>query len=558
VPRVRSSPSRVSNCPPCWGKPRVANNFEDLLGLTPADLRHVEASLRPSHTRLEDAAPEVFSGTEGSIKQGYFDRQQIIELARTDLNFLAALCMPDVVEHRFPPVLCLAFKMVVDGLMTPKQFLRLALGIPRGHAKTTLVKLMIVWALCFSTKKFILIISSIEEHAVNIIRDVIMMLEDSNMVSVFGYWKAAMEVNQNAEKIFTYQGRRVVIKGVGVGGKVRGSNQGHERPDFMIFEDTQTREAADSEVQSKAIEQWMYGTAMKAKSPKGCVFLFVANMYPTPHSILRKLKANKKWIKFICGAILADGTALWPEVHPLSALMDELEHDTEAGKPEIFLAELMNETDIALNSSYDITKFKVFEPNPLVDYPQGRFIVIDPAKGGGTTGDAVGIGYFEIYDGVPVCSITVTERFTPLQAICAAISLCSSTGCSVVGCESNAYQATFLFWFDYICTELGITGIHFVEIYSLHKSKNARVADTIKALEAQEVWLTQATKTPVLKQVVEYNPLKTKNVDEILDMLGFARAMMQDHVVLVKSQEVLEKQEDAIQKVARLEVTSPF
>ncbi len=536
----------------------MANNFEDLLGITSTELKQVEAALAKSHTAATSAAPEVFEATEAALKQESFDRLQVIELARSDLNFLASLCMPDVMEARFPPVLCLAFQMVVEGLMSPKAFFRLALGIPRGHAKTTLVKLMIVWALCFSRKKFMLIISSIEDHAVNIIRDVIMMLEDSNMTAVFGYWKATVEVNQNAEKIFTFQGRRVVLKGVGVGGKVRGSNQGHERPDFMIFEDTQTREAADSEVQSKAIEQWMYGTAMKAKSPKGCVFLFVANMYPTPHSILRKLKNNKKWVKFICGAILADGTALWPEVHPIDALLDEFEHDTEAGKPEIFLSELMNETDIALNSSYDITKFKVFDANPIVDIPQARFIVIDPAKGGNTTGDAVGIGYCELYDGIPVLSAVVTERFTPLQAIYASLTLCFSTGARVIGCESNAYQATFLFWFNFVCEQLGVNGIHFVELYSLHKSKNARVADTIKALEAGEVMLTSATKTPVLKQVVEYNPLKTKNVDEVLDLLSFIRAMVQDYRVLAEAQETLEIQESVKLKVASLEATSAF
>jgi hypothetical protein len=302
----------------------------------------------------------------------------------------------------------------------------------------------------------------------------------------------------------------------------------------------------------------MYGTAMKAKSPKGCVFLFVANMYPTPHSILRKLKNNKKWVKFICGAILADGTALWPEVHPIAALLDEFEHDTEAGKPEIFLSELMNETDIALNSAYDITKFKIFDANPIVDVPQARFIVIDPAKGGNTTGDAVGIGYCELYDGIPVLSAVVTERFTPLQAIYAALTLCFSTGARVLGCESNAYQATFLFWFDFVCKQLSIDGIYFVELYSLHKSKNARVADTIKALEAGEVMLTSETKAPVLKQVVEYNPLKTKNVDEVLDLLSFIRAMVQDYRVLAEAQETLEIQESVKLKVASLEATSAF
>ena len=95
-------------------------------------------------------------------------------------------------------------------------------------------------------------------------------------------------------------------------------------------------------------------------------------------------------------------------------------------------------------------------------------------------------------------------------------------------------------------------------MYSLHKSKNARVADTIKALEAGEVMLTSETKAPVLKQVVEYNPLKTKNVDEVLDLLSFIRAMVQDYRVLAEAQETLEIQERVKLKVASLEATSAY
>ena len=64
---------------------------------------------------------------------------------------------------------------------------------------------------------------------------------------------------------------------------------------------------------------------MKAKSPEGCMFLFVANMYPTKTSILRKLKSNPTWVKFIAGGILADGTSLWEDLQPIQQLLSEFE-----------------------------------------------------------------------------------------------------------------------------------------------------------------------------------------------------------------------------------------
>lgn len=87
----------------------------------------------------------------------------------------------------------------------------------------------------------------------------------------------------------------------------------------MIFEDIQTREQADSQIQSENLEKWMVGT-VKTKSPHGCAFIFVANMYPTKWSILRRLKANTNWTKFIAGGILADGTSLWEDLQPIAQL----------------------------------------------------------------------------------------------------------------------------------------------------------------------------------------------------------------------------------------------
>jgi hypothetical protein len=78
----------------------------------------------------------------------------------------------------------------------------------------------------------------------------------------------------------------------------------------MIFDDIQSREGSESEIVSTNLEKWMVATAMKAKSPEGCLYLFIANMYPTKGSLLRKLKRNPNWIKFIAGGILSDGSSL--------------------------------------------------------------------------------------------------------------------------------------------------------------------------------------------------------------------------------------------------------
>ena len=518
-------------------------DFEKMLGVSVSDKLQAGA--------FAEVTPKVFNEQQlekelqeqaAELSALYaMERSQVIEACKADLNFLAPLALPDVFEVDFPPVLLLVWQMVTAELQKRSRgFPKLALGIPRGHAKTTLVKLLILYIILFTDKKYVLVISSIEKKAIAIISDVISMLEEDNIVRTFGRWDVSCEIDQQATKKFYFQGRWIVLYGTGALGDVRGTNLGNARPDVMIFEDMQTREAAMSEVQSTAIEGWMYATAMKAKSPHGCLYLFVANMYPTEHSILRKLKNNPKWIKFISGAILSDGSALWEEVHPLEALMEEFEHDTAAGKPEAFLAEVQNETNMAaFNRSVDLSKFRCRERNSVDYIVRAKFVVIDPATGKRAEGlDDVGIGYFETIAEAPQRPIAVDMvllPLTPLQTILASLNICIKNKCRVIGVESNAYQQTYLFWFNFVCERLGISGFHLVEIYSNSQSKNARVDSVIKAFIAGEIETSEGTHAAITKQAVEYDFTKTKNKDEALDLCAFSIGMVNNHQAFLEA-----------------------
>ena len=140
----------------------------------------------------------------------------------------------------------------------------------------------------------------------------------------------------------------------------------------------------------------MVGTAMKAKSPHGCMFLFLANMYPTKWSILRRLKNNPNWVKFIAGAILADGTSLWEDLFPIKQLYKEFENDLAMGKPEIFYSEVLNDENAAANNLINLSALPD-RPNEEGDIPAGKFIIIDPATDKHNE-EAVSIGYFEVHE----------------------------------------------------------------------------------------------------------------------------------------------------------------
>lgn len=493
--------------------------WEEELGMDAAST--AEAKLQTEFQKADAAAVEV----DDLDSELHVKHEEVFNAAKEDLNFLAALAMPLVFQYLYPPLFIAAWALMVNAVNKVRDFTQLVLGIPRGFGKTTIVKLFILFCILFTKKKFILINSAIQDLAENIIADVMDMLNEPNIKKVFGDWRVGVDVERQNLKKFAFRGRTIILAAMGAGGSLRGLNLKNERPDVMIFEDVQTRECADSKVQSDALERWMVGTAMKAKSPHGCFFLFVGNMYPTPYSILRKLKRNPKWTKFICGGILADGTSLWEELQPITQLLSELDNDVEMGHEDIFAAEVLNDENARLNTKIKLEEINNW-PFTEVDQPQGKFIVIDPATKKKNS-DAITISYFEVFDG---CSAVVEideGAYSPMETIKHAIYLALKHRCNLIGVEATAYQSTLLFWFDHVCKELHISGFEFVELHTGGYSKNSRITNGIKMMSKGELRVHPSCRGAVINQLSAWNPLKRDNIDGILDTIAYAPAMLE-------------------------------
>lgn len=494
--------------------------------------------------------------SSAGVLDAAFNRDQIHNLARESLDFLAALAVPAVFSFLFPPVFHAVWKWLLSYVHKERSFAQLALGLPRGFGKTTLIKIFILYCILFTEKKFILVISNTASLAENILSDIVDMLEESNIKKIFGDWKLGITKDTQAIKKFGFRGRNITLAALGAGTSLRGLNIKHERPDVMIFEDIQTREEAESEVQSKALETWMIGTAMKAKSPKGCMYIFVANMYPTKWSILRRLKSNPTWTKFISGGILAGFVSLWEELQPIEQLMAEFENDLAMGHPEIFYAEVLNDETASTNNTIDISRIPLY-PYQDNDIPVGNFIIIDPAtdkKGS----DLVSIGYFEVHNAYPVLRYLVEDRLSPGDTIRKALELALLHNCRLIAVESNSYQYSLLYWFEVITNQLGIQGIECVDVYSGVLSKASRIITMCKSLLAGELYVHPSCRPAVNAQLTQFNPLKRDNTDGLLDLLTYASKVLEQFGEFVQSNTVMQEQEFGNIKIWDVCDTSSF
>jgi hypothetical protein len=277
----------------------------------------------------------------------------------------------------------------------------------------------------------------------------------------------------------------------------------------------------------------------------GCLFIFVANMYPTKYSLLRKLKSNSSWTKFIAGGILSDGTSLWEDLQPIAQLEAEFRNDLEMGHPEIFYAEVLNDENASANNLIDLSKLPTL-PCAEGDIPQGNFIIIDPS-GQKTGSDNTAIGYFEVFDANPVLQSLVNKKLSPMDTIVIALEFALRNNCRLIAIESVAYQASLLYWFNFVCQQRGIHGIECVEIYPGGYSKNSRILGMLKEYAQGDIFVSNAHKAEVHLQITQWNPLKKDNVDDVLDLLTYARKVIEMFGEFVTSWNVITQQEgDAI------------
>lgn len=516
------------------------SNMESL-GFSLEDEREIGLELTPEE-EIEYIKSAKLAQDESQTQEINASQQEVHDMAKNSLDFLAALAMPTVFQFLLPPVFKIVWNWLLGYIHKERDFSKLVLGLPRGFGKSTLMKIFILFCILFTKRKFILIIGATASLAENIIADVIDMLEEPNIKAVFGDWKLGIDKDTQGLKKFGFRGRNIIIAGIGVGGSLRGLNLKNERPDVMLFDDAQTRECADSETEATKLEQWIVGTAMKAKSPLGCLYIFVGNMYPTKFSILRKLKHNAEWVKFICGGILQDGTSLWEELQPIRQLLEEYKSDCAMGHPEIFFSEVLNDENASVNNLIDVSKIPPY-PYQTNDIPIGNFIVIDPSNDKHNS-DAVTIMYFEIFaDAKPVCMKLVEDRLSPGETIVKAVTIALEKNCRLIAIESNAYQYSLLYWFNFICTQRGIIGINPVEIYSGSLSKNTRILTMFKSLLAGEIIIAEDCKAPVFSQVTGFNPLKKNNTDGILDCLTYAPKVVELYGEFLCSIDILTEQE---------------
>lgn len=450
------------------------------------------------------------------------------ERGKLDINFFASVLLPTVMLSELPPFYIATFKILVN--RNPKdigKILRFALGLPRGHAKTTFIKIIISWLIAYDVISFPVIVCATDDLAEALMADIAEALASDNMIAIFG--RIDFTTDSKQEKQAYYHKRAIIMKARGAGSALRGINIKHKRPDLIFFDDAQTKECDESPVESKRFKSWLVRT-FKIIAPAGNrLIIYVGNMY-SEECVLYQLKLSKSWVSLITGAILEDGEPLWPELHSLESLYESYIHDESLGEADVWFAEVMNDPISRATSLLD----GMLSSSLLTDesLPDGVFITIDPAGFRKVSDDNV-IAVHYISDGKGHVRELETEIKDPEQLIIRALQLAVIHGASLIGVEDTAYQQTLLFWFNKYLKDFQINGIEIVPLKPKNRTKESRIRLFIAELYAKNYFLFDVVRTLFVFQAMKYKLGKLDNKDDILDCCSYGLDVRNEYWYLI-------------------------
>ena len=258
---------------------------------------------------------------------------------------------------------------------------------PREHAKSTFFTFGVpLHDLCYSTKKFILIISDTNDQATGFTLPIRLELEDNPRIR-HDFGDIAGSVWQRGD-FTTVKGDRVLARGHDE--KVRGVKNRQHRPDRAIVDDFENDQNVENPILVRKGIRWLR-RAVIGSMGAGYNFIMVGNIFQ-PKSVLAQFMAEKDesgeklYISRIYQAILDAGKPterpLWPALWPMDRLLAK---KRKMGTVD-FNAEMMNLTG-AEESPFKEEWFRYYERESKELSPLQTATFIDPSAKSGEAND---------------------------------------------------------------------------------------------------------------------------------------------------------------------------
>lgn len=384
---------------------------------------------------------------------------------------------------------------------------------PRGHGKSTRMSLLYpLWRVLTGKSKFIVIFSSSEERASQILDDIKFELTNNELlVEDFGDQKGNIWKSN-----FIHLKNGSAIASRGAGSSVRGLRFRQYRPDLVICDDIMKDDVARSKTQREKIYQWF----KKVVLPLGKdIFIVVVNTIfhndDLPSRLLKEVRDGslKGWLGLRFSAIV-NGSPIW-QYWSIEALQKKkLEMGSIAFSTEYMNEPLSDEDRLFREEWLEFDREEPELSNLRI------FIGVDPALGGGDYSAIVTIGVDR--EGIIHVIDTYADRVSPDTFMDRIIAKCLRYKPKRVAFEEVAFQQVMK---DFLLKKAAQAGIY-IPIKGVKPgrlSKEARISKLSPLVENKLIRFRD-NQTLLIEQLLSF-PLGEH--DDLCDALYYAVEVIQ-------------------------------
>ena len=322
-------------------------------------------------------------------------------------------------------------------------------------------------------------------------------------------------------------GKTLSIVAMGAEGKIRGIRRKGNRPDLLIFDDSEYEELVYNPDRMRKWKKWVFSSAIPAMTPDGAV-LWIGT--PLPNSLLGELQENGGWDFINCPISDAHGTPAWVDRFPSAWIESKKKEFKEIGEINSWYQEfelkIISEAEQIFKP--DMMRYKsVGELPEDLDYYVTCDLAISSATGADKT--AFVVTAIDLDNNVYVVEI-YAERSAPSVQVGALLSIASryynkNKRPIYIGMERGALKHAFIDQWDRRLLDIDygykIPRIQDLDPYGGKNSKNKRIQQLETLFYRKKVFFVRAIQNVGLleEELLAYPASKHDDISDALSYL---------------------------------------
>ncbi len=461
-------------------------------------------------------------------------RDDLIDILRYDFKAFITLFLweQDGIELGVPD-----FHEFVMSAMTNDTKTRVAIALPRDHAKTTMAKIAAIHHFIYASHRFAVFISNTSKVAAAGIKDIADFIRSPLVVSVYGEAIFTQAEESKGNYTLIWRGKTIILRALGAGQQVRGLNINNQRPDLAVIDDLESaEEKEDNKFGYDQLKNWFYGTFLKALDRRRNKVIQIGNLVANK-SILADHLNSPFWYAIRLASFTPNGKVLWPARWTIAQLRADLLEYAREGRMQIWLAEMLNMPMETSNKLLSATKAVTAEPvSPEDERILIRCITVDPAisKNLAHANAAVVVVHVFIEDHWQVGEYHAGYGMDPYEIYDKIVELSLKWRVTAVGIEAEGYQEALINICKVEAARDGYRLFKFLPLVTGKIPKSYRIITWV-AMVNKGFYRFTINDFQIFNQVNAYNINSDKNNDDIIDACSYIVQMIKNYLDIMSA-----------------------